>query len=247
MSFSEELGRVIGGLWAPAVRVGATLRHARLLHPEGITYRAEVKVVTPRRACSRWPPASRGPRWSACPPRSGEGTREWPDVLGLAVRLRSEESVTEQPAPGDQDTPLRHGALAVDARAGAVLHGHARLAGERLLRGVYLPGGGAGPGEAARGGQRRGCTGADAGGAARGRAPRWATALHLRGAAPQGRVGRPLVPARGELRLVEQVELDPATLRFWPFRTGRGVTPVGFVHSLRVPTYRQSQEARRLH
>jgi hypothetical protein len=78
-------------------------------------------------------------------------------------------------------------------------------------------------------------------------------ALH----AGQARFTLEVFPRRGEaagrwhpvaeLRLVEQVTLNPATLRFWPYRDGRGLRPVGFVHSLRIPTYRQSQAGRALH
>jgi hypothetical protein len=38
--------------------------------------------------------------------------------------------------------------------------------------------------------------------------------------------------------------LDREALRFDPFRSGRGVRPVGFVHSMREGTYLASQAAR---
>lgn len=37
---------------------------------------------------------------------------------------------------------------------------------------------------------------------------------------------------------------DPALLRFDPFRTGRGIVPVGFVHTMRRMTYAASQRGR---
>jgi hypothetical protein len=37
---------------------------------------------------------------------------------------------------------------------------------------------------------------------------------------------------------------DPATLRFDPFRAGRGLVPVGFVHAMRRLTYASSQQLR---
>jgi hypothetical protein len=40
------------------------------------------------------------------------------------------------------------------------------------------------------------------------------------------------------------VALDQARLRFYPYRTGRGIQPVGFIHALRIITYRQGQAAR---
>lgn len=39
-------------------------------------------------------------------------------------------------------------------------------------------------------------------------------------------------------------DIDQEALRFDPFRDGRGVTPVGFVHAIRRAVYRASQAAR---
>jgi hypothetical protein len=246
MSFSEELGRVIGGIWAPAVRVGATLRHARILHPEGITYRAEVRVVTPRESLQ--PVASRlaGSALVRLSTALWRGQREWPDVLGLAVRLRSEEAVTEEASPGDQDllfatvrSPWTLGLAPFSTDTHdwlendyyAVSPFHVNGLGRAKLRAV--------------------ASHADAPGQTR------VERLEAARRTGQARFTFEVRPLKGEsagrwyplveLRLLEQVELEPATLRFWPFRNGRGITPVGFVHSLRIPTYRQSQEARTLH
>jgi hypothetical protein len=241
MSFSEELGRVVGALWGPAVRVGAALRHARLFHPEGVTYRAEVRAITPRESLT--PLASRlaGPALVRLSTALWRGQREWPDILGLAVRLRSEESISEEPSPGDQDllfatvrSPWTLGLapLSTDTHDWlendyyAVSPFHVDGLGRAKLRAV--------------------ASHADAPGQSR--VERIEAARHT----GQARFTLEVRLARGrwyplvELRLLEQVELNPATLRFWPFRTGRGITPVGFIHALRIPTYRQSQEARAL-
>jgi hypothetical protein len=246
MSLSEDLGRVIGALWGPAVRAGAALRHARLFHPEGITYRAEV-IECPARESLR-PLAARvaGPALVRLSSALWRGQREWPDVLGLAVRLRSEEAITEEPAPGDQDllfatvrspwtlglAPLTtdtHDWLENDYYAVSPF----RVSGLGRAKLRITSSRAAAPGDT--------------------RVERLEAALH----AGQARFTFEVFPRRGEaagrwhplaeLRLVEQVTLDPVTLRFWPYRTGRGIRPVGFVHALRIPTYRQSQEARTLH
>jgi hypothetical protein len=47
-----------------------------------------------------------------------------------------------------------------------------------------------------------------------------------------------------ELKLLQQVEMDQYKLHFFPFRTGRGIRPRGFVHYLRIGAYRLSQSAR---
>ncbi|HYH95888.1 hypothetical protein [Hyalangium sp.] len=246
MSFSEELGRVIGTLWGPAVRVGAALRHARLFHPEGVTYRAEVKEVTT--LASLLPLASRlaGPALVRLSTALWRGQREWPDILGLAVRLRSEEAVTEEPAPGDQDllfatvrSPWTLGLAPLSTDTHDWLENDYYAVSPFQVNGL------------GRAKLRIVASHADAPGHSR--VERLEAALR----AGQARFTFEVRPLRGEaagrwyplaeLRLVAQVELNPVSLRFWPFRNGRGLTPVGFVHALRLPTYRQSQEARTLH
>jgi len=49
------------------------------------------------------------------------------------------------------------------------------------------------------------------------------------------------------LTLTSFSEVDQEALRFDPFRDGRGVTPVGFVHAIRRRTYAASQAARPPH
>ncbi|KFE71555.1 hypothetical protein [Hyalangium minutum] len=246
MSFSEELGRIIGGIWGPAVRVGATLRHARLLHPEGITYRAEVKIITPRESLQ--PVASRlaGPALVRLSTALWRGQREWPDVLGLAVRLRSEEAVTEEPSPGDQDllfatvrSPWTLGLAPFSTDTHDFLENDYYAVSPFLVNGL------------GRAKLRAVASHVDAPGHSR------VERLEAARRSGQARFTFEVRPLRGEaagrwyplveLRLLEQVELPPATLRFWPYRNGRGITPVGFVHSLRLSPYRQSQEARSLH
>lgn len=246
MALSEELGRFVGALWSPAVRAGATLRHARLFHPEGVTYRAEVKGLALRE--SLLPVAARlaGPALVRLSSALWRGHREWPDVLGLAVRLRSEETVTEAPSPGDQDllfatvrSPWTLGLAPMSTDTHNWLENDYYAVSPFQVEGL------------GRAKLRIVSSHVDTPGNTR--VERLEAALQ----AGQARFTLEVRPRRGEgagqwhplaeLRLVEQVTLDPATLRFWPFRTGRGLKPVGFVHALRIPTYRQSQEARARH
>jgi hypothetical protein len=53
----------------------------------------------------------------------------------------------------------------------------------------------------------------------------------------------PFVPLV-HIQLVSVRLTDPASLRFDPFRSGRGIEPRGFVHALRRGVYRSSQRAR---
>jgi hypothetical protein len=246
MALSEELGRVVGTLWGPAVRAGAALRHARLLHPDGVTYRAEVKECSTRESFR--PVAARlaGPALVRLSSALWRKQREWPDVLGLAVRLRSEEPLTEEPSPGDQDllfatvrSPWTLGLAPLTTDTHDWLENDYYAVSPFQVNGL------------GRAKLRITSSRADAPGNTR--VERLEAALH----AGQARFTLEVLPRRGEaagrwhplveLRLVEQVTLDPATLRFWPYRNGRGIQPVGFVHALRIPTYRQSQEARTLH
>lgn len=246
MSLSEELGRVIGALWGPAVRVGAALRHARLFHPEGITYRAEVKACAARASLEPLAARLAGPALVRLSSALWRGQREWPDVLGLAVRLRSEEAVTEAPSPGDQDllfatvrSPWTLGLAPLSTDTHDWLENDYYAVSPFRVSGL------------GRAKLRITSSRADAPGGTR--VERLEAALQ----AGQARFTLEVFPRKGEaagrwhpvaqLRLVEQVTLNPATLRFWPYRDGRGLRPVGFVHALRIPTYRQSQEARTLH
>jgi hypothetical protein len=246
MSFSEDLGRFIGALWGPAVRAGAALRHARLFHPEGITCRAEVKELTTRESLRPVSARLVGPALVRLSSALWRGQREWPDVLGLAVRLRSEDILTEEPSPGDQDllfatvrSPWTLGLAPLTTDTHDWLENDYYAVSPFQVKGL------------GRVKLRATSSRADAPG--RSRTERLEAALR----AGQARFILEAFPRRGEaagrwhplaeLRLLEQVTLDPVTLRFWPFRDGRGITPVGFVHALRIPTYRQSQEARTLH
>jgi hypothetical protein len=61
----------------------------------------------------------------------------------------------------------------------------------------------------------------------------------------------PPQPARfkrvARLKLTGWLELDQEALRFDPFRNGRGLRPVGFVHAMRRATYAASQRHRPEH
>jgi hypothetical protein len=226
--------------------MGASLRHARLFHPDGITYRAEVKECPARESLRPLAVRLAGPALVRLSSALWRGQREWPDVLGLAVRLRSEETVTEQPSEGDQDL------LFATVRSAWTL-GFAPLTTDThdWLENDYYAVSPFQVSELGRAKLRITSSRADAPGDTR--VEKLEAALH----AGQARFTLEVFPRRGEaagrwhplaeLRLVEQVTLNPATLRFWPFRNGRGLQPVGFVHSLRIPTYRQSQQARALH
>ncbi|APR81447.1 Hypothetical protein A7982_06796 [Minicystis rosea] len=90
MPASLTIGRALGGLFAPLAALGSFLRGARLFHPDGVLYRADVEpeaddavahalagtaVVRFSGALWRWPAGA-----------------AWPDILGAAVRFHPGEA-----------------------------------------------------------------------------------------------------------------------------------------------------------
>jgi hypothetical protein len=230
-------GLAVGFVLAPITALVSWLRRARMFHPDGVVYRGTVTAVES---------ASPGVRvvghrlagvvlvrlsgaWWRAP-------REWPDVLGMAVRWGR---------PGIQDlllatirfpltTPLAP--LATNVRSFLWNHYHAVAPFEVAPLGrVKL-----------RMRSPRTCN--------RDGVPR---ATHLARAVEAGaatwtlearRLARPFFLRRWEpvarLTLDRRVGIDQAALRFSPFLVGRGLRPVGFVHGLRGATYAASQRAR---
>jgi hypothetical protein len=195
-------------------------------------------------------------RWSSAlwkdSPAKGSGTRrERPDVLGCAIRF-SQEPLDTRPKLEDQDlllatiqrpwsmpfaplTTRQHDFLANDyygvspfevAPLGRI---EWRLVPEKLDAERLLP-------------------------ASATRAERLAAALRegsatlrLEWAPYSGPLRRPaaeLFAPLVRLKLTAQLELDQEALRFHPFRAGRGIEPVGFVHAMRRATYLTSQALR---
>jgi hypothetical protein len=230
-------GLVAGVVLAPITALVSWLRRARMFHPDGAVYRATVEVAesAPRdlrmvghRLAGQVLVRLSGAWWRA--------PREWPDVLGMAVRWAP---------PDTQDlllatirfpltTPLAP--LATNVRSFLWNHYHAvspflvapvgrvklRMRSPRIRNG--------------RGVSRMAhlAREVDAGRAT------WT--LEAR------RLGPPFYLRRWEpvarLTLQRRVTIDEAALRFSPFITGRGLRPIGFVHGLRAATYAASQRAR---
>jgi hypothetical protein len=239
----ETVGQTLGALLSPQFRAISGLRHARAVHAEGICLQAEVVPVRTD------PPflavASRlaGPALVRLSTATWRGGREWPDILGASVRFRRDSRLTEEASPGDQDVlcaTLRHvwtlGPAFLTTRVHDWLqndyYGLAPFTvqglGKTKLR-LTSPRGPQGYGS---------------------RVARLRDAMHggkafltfevlpLEHGLP--RTWTPLA----DILLREEVVLDPARLRFNPFRDGLGIRPRGFLHAMRLPVYRQSQKGR---
>ena len=248
MGVQEQLGKWVGATWVPAARVGSRLRHARVLHPEGLMLEARVEPLPIRPVFAPLAQRLTGAALVRLSTALWRGGREWPDILGLAVRLRQEGPLTEEAQEGDQDllcatlrSPWTLGLAPLSTHVHDWLandyYGVSPFEVEGLGR-AKLRLTAQGPGPRGAGGTRvqRLLAAAEAGHAR--------FALEVQPLEGMGRgVWSPVV----QLVLGRPVRLDPARLRFSPFRSGRGLRPVGFVHSLRLLPYRHSQAARTRH
>ena len=229
-------GLVAGFVLAPITGLVSWLRRARMFHPDGAVYRATVEVadsappglrIVGHRLAGEVLVRLSGAWWRA--------PREWPDVLGMAVRW----------APPTQDlllatirfpltTPLAP--LATNVRSFLWNHYHGvspflvapvgrvklRMMSPRIRNG--------------RGMSREAHLAREV------HAGRATWSLQARRLSPPFFLRRWEPVAR--LTLQSRVTIDEAALRFSPFITGRGLRPIGFVHGLRAAAYAASQRAR---
>jgi hypothetical protein len=244
LRLTEGLGYAAGAAASPAFALGSLARRGRVLHPRGRLFAA---TCEPAAEPALAPVAARLAgaavvRLSAGLWRHG---REWPDVLGCAVRLRGPRAPGAEAGPSDQDllfTTLRSLATLPLAVATTDQHHYLNNAyftaapfqieggGDRLVvlrLAPVAPGAGGGPDRDARldDARRRGLA---------------AFRLELR---PRFRPDAPWRPL-AVLRLGEPLPVAPRDVRFWPPRAGMGLTPRGFVQAARTWPYRLSQAAR---
>jgi hypothetical protein len=248
-SLREAAGLWTGKLIAPLAALISRARHARTFHPVGRTFRARVTVVPGLTA--PWDElAARlgGPALARFSGALWRGNFEHWDVLGVALRLRSDETISTERAATDQDllfatikSPFTMVASPLTTNAHDYLSnkywavcpfevGQARHVKLRLLP----------PSQAS--------------------VPSVAV-KEPRNHALVDAVREAALPFRLEARrtfdfswhtlatvwLLERVDIDQEALRFSPFQTGRQIIPSGFVHAMRRATYAASQRARPTH
>lgn len=248
MAESNLAGALLGGLMAPFTGSISWLRRSRMFHPSGLTCRAEVRIAT-HDANALGVAERLGPfallRWSS----AWWKRREWPDVLGCAVRFTTlPDAAAAQ--PGDQDllfatirrpwtlpfaplTTRQHDFLANDYHAVSPFEVAPLGRIEWRLRCESN----AAPDASSRAERLRAAVAAHTGVVLE-----WAP-YRRPWQAFDGSLFRPLV----RLVMTDVVELDQERLRFDPFRAGRGIEPVGLIHGARRATYLASQLARAAH
>ena len=257
----ELLGRALGWLIAPAAAAGSLARRARVLHPDGLVYEAEVIPLAHEPALEGVAQRLAGPALVRLSSALWRGGKERMDVLGLAVRFLTRVKGDDAARALDDD----RGRAAAEGGDQDVLFATIRspwttpLAPlttniKSFLANDYY---GVSPFEVVGLGRVK----------LRLAGPRGRELAALRGddddrarellrAAERGSARfrlealRPGFGARyepiAEIQLIRSVgdAIDQDALRFSPFRTGRGLVPVGFVHALRRGVYTMSQLAR---
>lgn len=235
----EWIGDAIGRWAAPAVAALSRSRNARILHPQGHTFSGRLFPVerTELPALARRFDGYVLARVSSALWR---GRPEWPDVLGIALRIRRTPVRDHRPSEHDQDllfatirSPFTMvlSPFVIDASDfasntyWAVSPFATPTTGRVQLRLRALEG-------------------------KHGQGPRIA---RLREAVTAGRARWRLEARRtltfgwhplAHLVIESEVAVDDAALRFDPFRAGLGIVPVGLVHAIRRATYAASQAGR---
>jgi hypothetical protein len=237
-TFGERCGLLVGGWLAPLTAAVSAKRRARMFHPDGVVYRA---AVTPNLASPDLAAATERLTGSALVRFSSalwRAPKQWPDVLGVALRLNGPDSAPQDLLLATIRFPwtMPFAPFATYFRSFAWNHYHAVSPFELDGIGAIK---------------------------LRLRSPRIANTgantreQHLRELSADGRarfvlecrrLGTALIWRRWEaladVTLLEPVDIDQHALRFSPFRDGAGIHPIGFVHALRVAAYGASQHAR---
>jgi hypothetical protein len=227
---------------APLTSAGTRLRGARLFHPTGALVRGEATAIASEPALTATAARLAGPvlmRFSG----GWWKEREWPDLLGVALRFTQAPNA-ETAGPDDQDL------LMITARsllrlpiAPLFTHHHDYLDNEYFGAAPFAVDG-IGEAELRLVPRARPSDDLDDREDRNQRIQREAASagvvLQLDVRPRHSAAWLPVV----EIRLTASSDLDAGRLRFSPFRDGRGLQPVGFVHRLRQRTYAWSQAAR---
>jgi hypothetical protein len=246
MARLELAGWAMGLVLSPVVGLISAARRSRMFHPTGLVCRARAEPVSNLGADAATVAARlAGPalvRWSSAWWKSGEHI----DVLGCAIRFTA-GPLGAEPQAGDQDLllatiqrpwsmPFAPWSTHFYDFLANVYFGVSPFEVPPLGRGEWrlVPENASGPGDSRRERLDRAI--------AAGRA-----VLLLEWAPYPGPLARPVAERFVTLLRIQLdgwLELDQRALRFDPFRSGRGLRPVGFVHEMRRAAYRASQGLR---
>jgi len=231
----ETVGSLIGRAWSAPVALVSALRHARMFHPRGVVFEAEVTALAPmgERLAGHALARFSGALFKAEVERF--------EVLGLALRFSREVPRTATPAPEDQDlllatiiSPFTMPLSPFTTRSDDFLANKYWAVSPFVVDGAERVKFRATPEHASPD-------------TVSGREDKLAVAVAQSGA-------RLTLEARRTLRtgwtkiatiaLTASSDVDQEALRFDPFRSGRGIVPAGLVHAIRRDVYSAGQKAR---
>lgn len=240
MDVGETIGKGISVLLAPIGALGSFLRGARLVHAQGVVYRADVRPDATEGPLGALAASLAGP---AIVRLSGSGP-----VLGVAVRFGTPPVAVPEPGAPVQDLILLSVRRLADLpRAGRLTEvrdflantyytiAHSRVAGLGLVELRLVAREAIGEARSA----------IDAAGSRDARLERevaaWAAVLRLelRQIAP-GALWQPVAT----LTLTGRADVDQAALDFNPYHADLGLEPAGFLQGLRWAVYPASQFGR---
>jgi hypothetical protein len=243
--FSEVLGLWGGSMMAPLVTVGSLIRQARVFHPRGIYFQAKAEPaenVDPQFA-DLADGLSKGDalvRLSAGLSRRGRSAL--PDVLGVAIRFNTTANSDFAVQKGTQDLLLVTAKNLLTLPLAAL-----RTNRHDFMSNLYY---GMAPFEFDdQSGMRMrltplpqaGSSGEDRYAMIREAVATDEVAFMLETASiSDPDKWFPLV----RIRLIAEVKIDDRKVSFWPFYTGQGIRPRGFVQYMRPVPYLSSQWAR---
>ncbi len=233
-ALAEASGLMVGKALAPITGALSAARRARMFHPDGVAYRAEVRALASESDLEPLGERLAGHalvRFSSALWRDG---RELPDVLGAAVRFDAGQDLLLATIRFPWTMPFAP--LATNFHSFLWNHYHAvspfevRSIGPVKLRLRSPRIGNASFQTRERHFQEM---------VREGRA-RFVLELRRLGLSPWSRHWQSVA----ELVVKEPATVDQAALRFSPFRAGAGIQPIGFVHAIRLAAYAASQDAR---
>jgi hypothetical protein len=243
--FSEVLGLWAGSMTAPLFTIGSWLRQARIFHPRGIYFQAQVEPV--QDVDPRFTDLAQGLSQGEALMRLSAGVSKMrrgvlPDVLGVALRFNTAANEDFAVKEGTQDL------LMVTARSVLTLPIAALRTNQRdFMANLYY---GMGKFEYADQSDMRlrltplpqvGSSGEDRYAMIRDAVANDEVVFLLEIASQSdSEQWYPLV----RIRLVNEVKIDERKITFWPFYTGQGIIPEGFIQYMRPVPYLSSQWVR---
>lgn len=243
--FSEVLGLWAGSMFAPLLTVGSLLRQARVFHPRGIYFQAKVEPAD--NVDPQFAQLAEGLSKNDALMRLSAGMSKMrrgmlPDVLGVAVRFNTTASGDFEAKSATQDLLMVTSRTLLTLPLAALQTNH-----RNFLANLYY---GMGCFEIADQTNMQlrltpllqsGSSGEDRYDMIRQAVTMDEVAFLLETAsASEPDKWMPLV----RIRLLAEVKIDDRKMSFWPFYTGQGIKPRGFIQYLRPVPYLSSQWAR---